>query len=135
MRLVLTALAALVLATPALAEPMRINIDQSSRLRLSSPARDVLLGNPAVADVTMLDTRNLVILGKSYGTTHLLVIDTAGRTIVDRNLVVTAADEGQVSLYRGAAVTAFACAKTCEPSATGGKAAKSGGAAPAAGTP
>ncbi|MFA5503710.1 MAG: pilus assembly protein N-terminal domain-containing protein [Phenylobacterium sp.] len=114
MRMMLAAFAALVVAAPAAAETMRIELDHSTRVRLPSPARDVLLANPDVADVTMLDTRNLVILGKSYGMTHLLVVDTNGRTIFDRNLVVAAPVKGQVSLYRGAEQRTYACAPDCE---------------------
>lgn len=114
MRLMLAALAALALAAPAAAETMRIELDHSTRVRLPSPARDVLLANPEVADVTMLDTRNVVILGKAYGMTHLLIVDTAGRTIFDRNLVVSAPMKGQVSLYRGAEQRTYACAPECE---------------------
>lgn len=114
MRLMLAALAALVFAAPAAAETMRIELDHSTRVRLPSPARDVLLANPDVADVTMLDTRNLVILGKAYGMTHLLIVDTAGRTVFDRNLVVSAPMKGQVSLYRGPEQRDYACAPECE---------------------
>ncbi|HEX2561530.1 pilus assembly protein N-terminal domain-containing protein [Phenylobacterium sp.] len=114
MRLMLAAFAALVLAAPAAAETMRIELDHSTRIRLPSPARDVLLANPDVADVTMLDTRNLVVLGKAYGMTHLLVVDTAGRTIFDRNLVVSAPVKGHVSLYRGPEQRNYACAPDCE---------------------
>jgi Flp pilus assembly secretin CpaC len=114
MRLMLAAFAALVVAAPAAAETMRIELDHSTRVRLPSPARDVLLANPDVADVTLLDTRNLVILGKAYGMTHLLVVDSAGRTIFDRNLVVSAPVKGQVSLYRGPQQRTYACAPDCE---------------------
>lgn len=114
MRMMLAAFAALVVAAPATAETMRIELDHSTRVRLPSPARDVLLANPDVADVTMLDTRNLVILGKAYGMTHLLVVDSAGRTIFDRNLVVSAPVRGQVSLYRGPEQRTYACAPECE---------------------
>lgn len=114
MRLILAALAVVAVAAPAAAETMRIELDHSTRVRLPSPARDVLLANPDVADVTMLDTRNLVILGKAYGMTHLLIVDTAGRTVFDRNLVVSAPLKGQVSLYRGPAQRDYACAPDCE---------------------
>ena len=114
MRTMLVALAALVMAAPAAAETMRIELDHSTRVRLPSPARDILLANPDVADVTMLDTRNLVILGKSYGMTHLLIVDTAGRTVFDRDLVVSAPVKGQVSLYRGPDQRNYACAPECE---------------------
>lgn len=124
MRLVLAAMAAILLATPAAAaEPLRVGIDQSTRVQLSGTARDVVVANPAVADVTMLGGRNLVVLGKRFGVTSVLVVDALGRTIMDRTIVV-AAPEGSVSVYRGALGSAYACSPTCEVAAQGdGKAA------------
>lgn len=128
MRLLLAALAVVAIAAPAWAEPLRVNLDQSTRVRLASPARDVVIGNPAIADVTMLDSHNLTIVGKAFGATHLLVIDTAGRTIVDRQLLVTSPDTGQVSMVRGPAqpgakvlMQSYICGASCEQSALSAK--------------
>jgi Flp pilus assembly secretin CpaC len=121
MRLILAALAATFFAGPALADPMQVGIDQSTRVRLTAPARDVLVGNPAIVDVTMLDTHNLVVVGKAYGTTHLMVVDTAGRTIIDRRLVVSAPAQGQVSVYRGPKAETYACGTHCEPAVRSAK--------------
>src|SRR5690606_32060701 len=53
MRLVLAAAAALLAASPALAvEPLRVGLDQTARIRLAGVARDVVVANPGVADVT-----------------------------------------------------------------------------------
>lgn len=120
MRLVLAAIAAIALVTPvAAAEPLRVGIDQSTRVQLAGVARDVVVANPAVADVTMLDGRNLVVLGKRFGVTSVLVVDALGRTIMDRSVVV-AAPEGSVSVYRGATGASYACSPTCEVAAQGG---------------
>ncbi len=114
-RLPLAALAfALALAGPALAESLQVRIDQAARLVLSSPARDVIVGNPAVADVTIIDGRSLIVTGKGYGVTNLIVVDRAGRTIVDRQVVVSGPEGGQVSFYRGASVYNYSCSPRCE---------------------
>lgn len=123
MRLVLAAAAALLAASPALAvEPLRVGLDQTARIRLAGVARDVLVANPGVADVTMLDGRNLVVLGKKYGVTSVLVIDGVGRTIMDRSVIVSA-PEGAVSVYRGAVAQTYACSPTCEVADQGGESA------------
>ncbi|MDQ0466446.1 hypothetical protein QO010_004239 [Caulobacter ginsengisoli] len=102
------------LAQPALAESLQVRIDQAARLMLASPARDVIIGNPAVADVTVIDGRSLIITGKGYGVTNLIVVDRAGRTIVDRQIVVSGPDGDQVSFYRGASVYNYACSPRCQ---------------------
>lgn len=117
------ALASASQAAPTLSVP----IDQSTRIALPAGTRDVMIGNPAIADVSVVDSRNAVVLGKGYGVTNLLVIDQLGRTVLERQIVVSAPAAGRVSVIRGAKVEDYACAGGCE--RTG---AAAGGDAPAA---
>jgi len=103
-------------AGAAQAQSLTVRLDQATRVALSGTARDVVIGNPQVADVSVLDGRNLVLTGKSAGVTSLLVVDGLGRTLLDRRVVVTAADDGQVSFYRGRQLQGYACTPRCEPS-------------------
>lgn len=116
-RVALAALIAL-FATPALAETLVVGLDQSIRLRVAGSARDVVVGNPKVADVHLIDSRNIVVLGKGYGATSILVVDQAGRTVLDQDVIVSAPAGGQASLYRGVDVETYACAARCEVSIT-----------------
>lgn len=104
------------LAAPAavLAAPLAVNIDQAERVVVSHPVKDVIVGNPMIADVAVLDPHHLLITGKSYGVTNILVTDTGGRTVMSRSLVVGSADQGRVSVYRGADVYNYACNAKCE---------------------
>ncbi len=105
---------ALVSAGAAQAQSLSIRVDQASRLALPGVARDVVVGNPAVADVTVLDGRNLVIVGKGPGVTNLLVVDARGRTLLDREVVVGGGDQGRVAYIRGGSIQTFACSPRCE---------------------
>lgn len=113
-RLPLAIALALAIAGPALADSLQVRIDQAARVVLPSPARDVIVGNPAVADVTVIDGRSLIITGKGYGVTNLIVVDRAGRTVMDRQIIVSGPEGDQVSFYRGASVYNYACAPRCE---------------------
>ena len=80
-------------------------------LRISAPAATVIIGNPGVADVTIQDPQTLVLTGKSYGQTNLIVLDSAGqpdRRHDDRS----GADAGRHhdGLPRAQARTTLACA-------------------------
>jgi hypothetical protein len=108
------ALAVLATGGVALAQGMPVRIDQTSRIALSAPARNVIIGNPSIADVTIIDGRNLLVLGKSYGVTNIVVLDARGRTILDRQVVVAAADDGRVSFFRGPDVYNYSCSPRCE---------------------
>jgi Flp pilus assembly secretin CpaC len=134
MRLIASAIASiaafLALASAAMADPLAVQIDGSTRITLPAAARDVIVGNPSIADVAVLDGRNILVLGKSYGVTSLMVTDQRGRTILNTQVVVSANDVGRVSLFRGPELQSYACAPRCERTAAPGSA---GGAAPAGG--
>ncbi len=110
----LAAFAALAISGSALAQGVPVRIDQATRISLSAPARDVFIGNPSVADVTVIDGRNLLVMGKAYGVTNLVVLDARGRTILDRQIIVSASDDGRVSFYRGPDVYNYSCSPRCE---------------------
>ena len=105
---------ALIVATPAVAaETLSVRMNQNAAVRLAAPARSVVVGNPAIADVTMLDARHMVVVGKSFGITNVMVIDARGRTILDRQVVVTAPDNA-MTYFKGGQTQSFACAERCE---------------------
>ena len=121
-RSVLALAAALSLsAAAAQAQTLVAPIDQSITLTFPAAARDIVIGNPLIADVNLIDTRNAVLIGKSYGVTSVQVFDTEGRSIYARQIVVSSAEDNRVSYFRGGAETSFACAPRCErPTAPGG---------------
>jgi Flp pilus assembly secretin CpaC len=139
MRLISTALASIAaffaLASAALADPLAVQIDTSTRITLPTSARDVVVGNPAIADVTVLDGRNILVLGRSYGITSLMVTDQRGRTILNTQVVVSSNDVGRVSLIRGPELRTYACAPRCERTGTPGTTATAPAAASTTSTP
>ena len=120
--LLLGAAALLTLPGLAIAQSGRISveIDQAQRVQLSGPAGSVIVGNPAIADVTVVDANTLYITGKGYGVTEVIAVDPIGRTVFQSQVVVTAGDgSGRVRVWRGAQATEMACAASCSPSARG----------------
>jgi Flp pilus assembly secretin CpaC len=103
-----------VLAAPAIAQSLSVRTDQAVRIALPSPAKDVAIGNPAIADVVVMDERNILVVGKSAGTTTIVVLDRAGRLMIDRTVVVSANDIGQVSVFKGGAASQYVCSPRCE---------------------
>lgn len=135
MRRLLIACMALAIATPALAAPRtNVAIDQTARINLRGSAASVIVGNPQVADVTVVDERTLYLSGKGYGVTEVVVLDPLGRTIWQGEVVVTAPTSGAVTVFRGSQATEMACAGACSPSVRNAKPAAAPG-APATPTP
>jgi Flp pilus assembly secretin CpaC len=107
-------------AAAAQAQTLVAPIDQSITLTFPAAARDIVIGNPLIADVNLINARNAVLIGKAYGVTSVQVFDTDGRSIYARQVVVSSADDNRVSYFRGAAETSFACAPRCERTAEPG---------------
>ena len=123
-RLLLALGATALLAGPGLAVAqsgrISVEIDQAQRVQLSGPAGSVIVGNPAIADVTVVDANTLYITGKGYGVTEVVAVDPIGRTVFQSQVVVTAGEgAGRVRVWRGAQSTEMACAASCSPSVRG----------------
>lgn len=114
-------------AVLAQARPMSIEIDRSERVQLRGPAGSVIVGNPDIADVTVVDANTLYITGKGYGVTEIVAVDPIGRTVFQSQIIVTGGSTGAVRVWRGAQATELACASSCSTSirstAVGGAAA------------
>ncbi len=123
----------LALAAPALADSLVVPIDHSMRLAVHGQAASVVVGNPAVADVTVVDTHTLFVSGRGYGETDVVVLDRAGQTIFSGDVIVAAAGGGRVSVYRGPDRTDMACAPNCSVSTRSPTAPSKEGAAPSGG--
>ena len=77
-------------------------IDQASLVRLDRPAAEIVVGNPSIADVSVQSGKVLIVTGKSFGETNLIVIDADGKMIINRRLIVQEPRTGFVTVYRGA---------------------------------
>src|SRR5579863_724463 len=133
MRHIALALALALAPAAALAATLGVPLDQSVRIGLRTQAHDVIVGNPAIADVTVADPHHLIVTGKMGGVTNLIVTDAVGRTIFDRQIVVSASTGDHVALIKGPEVVSYACAPSCAVVSGGPSAvatASGGGAAP-----
>ena len=95
--------------------PVSVKVNMARILRISAPANTVIIGNPRVADVTIQDPQTLVLTGKSYGQTNMIVLDAQGNPIADTLIEVIQAQADLVTVYMGSARTTLACAPVCQP--------------------
>ena len=96
-------------------DPISVKVNMARILRISAPAATVIIGNPGVADVTIQDPQTLVLTGKSYGQTNLIVLDSMGNPVADTMVTVVQAQSDLVTVYLGTARTTLACSPTCQP--------------------
>jgi len=95
--------------------PVLVTVDRAKVFRIDDGASAVIVGNPFIADVAMFDQNTVVITGKSYGTTNLVILDANNKPIVDEVITVRASDDDVVSVYRRASRMTMSCSPTCEP--------------------
>lgn len=109
----------LLLVLPAVAEaandPISVKVNMARILRISAPAATVIIGNPGVADITIQDPQTLVLTGRSYGLTNLIILDSSGNPIADTTVSVVQAQSDMLTVYRGSARTTLACEPICQP--------------------
>lgn len=99
--------------TQAAPADLPVAAGQASYLSLGGAVRDIVVGDPTVADVSLVNDRTLVVLGKRPGVTSLLAFGAGGRALADRQIVVSENGGGAVTVYRGPAASNYACAAQC----------------------
>ena len=109
------AAAAAFAATAYAAEPISVIVDRAKVLHISQPADVVIIGNPAIADATIQDSQTLIITGRSYGTTNLIVLDKNGQSIANDLVTVTPSNDQVVTIYRRASRQTLSCTPECSP--------------------
>ncbi|MGV9008299.1 pilus assembly protein N-terminal domain-containing protein [Brevundimonas sp.] len=108
------------LVATAQSAPLNVEIDQAMRVPLRAAAGSVIVGNPLIADVTVVDSNTLYITGKGYGITEIVAVDAIGRTVFQRQVVVSdGAGSGRVRVWRGGQATEMACGSSCSPTLRG----------------
>lgn len=116
-RTLLTALALSVsLAAPsAQADTLALTLDEVQTITFPRPVATVNVGNPAIADITMIDARRAFIQGKAYGTTNVIALARDGASISNTQISVFSRQGSTVTLQRGTQRTTYNCtAARCE---------------------
>ncbi|MFO7307288.1 MAG: pilus assembly protein N-terminal domain-containing protein [Pseudomonadota bacterium] len=119
---VLAAVACLVAASPAPAltkgETVTVAADQARLVRLPAGAQTVIVGNPAIADVSLQRNGILVVTGKSFGTTNLIALDASGNVLAESLIQVEEPASTVVTVLRGTARESLSCTPNCQPMLT-----------------
>jgi hypothetical protein len=95
---------------------LNVEVDRSVFMRVPAGARTIAVGNPAIADA-LIAGENLILTGKSTGSTNLLAADGDGHLLLDVEIAVSPAESGVVRVYRGTRRGVLHCAPLCEPAA------------------
>ena len=105
---------AALLAGAVQAADFKVAMNETKALHLVTPASTIIVGNPAIADVTVEGSNLLYVVGRSYGTTNFIALDSEGKTIMDMDVSVVAQSASAVTLTRGTGQLSYNCTPRCE---------------------
>jgi len=124
-RLLTTSFASLALITSFLAstasaaeEILNVYMNHARVLKLDRPVSKVIIGNSDVADATVADAKTIVLTGRSFGTTNLVILDVDGNAIVDERILVSIDEGNTVRVFRQTVRSVLSCTPNCEEHAT-----------------
>ena len=106
---ILASVSALAFASPLRAEDIHVPPDQARVVTLNTPAKTVFVGNPAIADITVIDATHVFVLGKNLGTTNIIALDAAGHQFFDEQVVVIARPGAMVTVQHGQGQMTLSC--------------------------
>jgi Flp pilus assembly secretin CpaC len=97
-------------------DQIAVQLDQAKLLKLPGGTETIIVGNPAIADVSVQRNGVLVITGRAPGRTNFIALDSSG-TIISESMVSVSAPQGAgLVVQRGLDQTSYHCAPNCLPS-------------------
>jgi hypothetical protein len=85
-------------------------LDEVHTLTFRAPVATVYVGNPSIADVTMIDARHAFVQGKGFGRTNIMALNRDNVMVFNTHVTVTGNEGGTVTLNRGAQRVTLNCA-------------------------
>ncbi len=105
-------------AITAQAGDLVVKYDQSQLLRVTRPVSEIIIGNPTIADISVQSKKLLVVTGKSFGKTNMILLDSEQNVIQENQIIVLQDQSKVVNLRRGIARESYNCAPRCNPTIT-----------------
>lgn len=105
---------------------LRVYMNQARILKLDRPISKVIIGNDKVADATVADAKTIVLTGRSFGTTNIVLLDRDGNAVLDERILVSIDESNTVRVFKQTERTVLSCDPNCEEHSKFNNAAKSG---------
>lgn len=93
---------------------LRVFMNHARVLKLDRPVSKVIVGNSNVADATVADSTTIVLTGRSFGATNLVLLDAEGNAIADERVLVSIDEGNTVRVFRQTARSILSCTPNCE---------------------
>jgi len=95
---------------------LSVPLDEVRVVSFAKPVSTLYVGNPMIADVTIIDNRHAFVQAKAFGATNVVALDSNGRQIANQQIVVASKGNSIVTLQRGSQQTSYTCTgQRCQP--------------------
>ncbi|MEE9272633.1 MAG: pilus assembly protein N-terminal domain-containing protein [Robiginitomaculum sp.] len=105
------------LVSNASAEEYRLNLNKTEVLHVPYAVGAVIIGNPKIADISVHSQDTFFIMGRGYGETNLIILDTEGRMMMNANIKVgqdmANTDVRVIKIGKGS--EHYSCLPDCQP--------------------
>jgi len=99
----------------AMEENLVVTIDQARIINVPQGTEALIVGNAAIADVTLLKQGTTMILtGKGFGETNFIALDSVGNPLV-QSMIRVVGGRNALLVQRGMDRQSYACAPQCLP--------------------
>ncbi|MBV9077855.1 MAG: pilus assembly protein N-terminal domain-containing protein [Methylobacteriaceae bacterium] len=95
---------------------LNVLVDRAKVIRLPDRTQTVVIGNPAIADITIQKNGVAVVTGKSYGVTNVIALDNGGNLLAESIVSVSAPTDSVLVVQRGLERQSYSCTPACQPS-------------------
>jgi hypothetical protein len=96
------------------ADTIEVVLDEAKIVKLPDRVGTIVVGNPLIADVSVQSGGMLVVTGKGYGHTNIIVLDRGGNVLVEKIVQVQGPGDHVVVVYRGSERESYSCVPLCE---------------------
>ena len=93
---------------------IEVVMNQAKIVKLTQDAATIVVGNPEIVDATVQDARTIVLTGKGFGVTNLVILNPEGKAVVDEAVFVSRNDDKTLRIYRRSRVQTLSCTPFCE---------------------
>jgi Flp pilus assembly secretin CpaC len=99
----------------AMDKTISVVIDQAHLVDLPAGTSTLIIGNPTIADVTMVGAKGslMVLTPKAFGETNFIALDANGKPLTESIIRVVAGTDAMI-VQRGMERQSYACAPRCQ---------------------
>ena len=93
---------------------VQVPVDQARVIELAGEPGTIVVGNPSIADVSLRNNNLLIVQGKSYGTTNIIILTRDGEQIANMDVLVQPNNKHALSIFKSGARLSYRCKPFCE---------------------